>query len=49
MLAPIHIMLMTNHLIQQNQMFALRHRQQQAQNTSIKSKPDNTKNSEKKD
>lgn len=40
MFAPIHMMLMTNHLVQQNQMFALRRRQQQARNAAIKSKPD---------
>lgn len=40
MFAPIHMMLMTNHLVQQNQMFALRRRQQQTRNAAIKSKPD---------
>ena len=40
MLAPIHIMLMTNHLVQQNQMMMSRHRQQQAHNAAIKSKHD---------
>lgn len=40
MLTPIHMMLMTNHLVQQNQMMMLRHRQQQARNAAIKSKHD---------
>jgi hypothetical protein len=41
MITPIHMMLMTNHLVQQNQMMMLRHRQQQARNAAVKSKLDN--------
>ena len=36
MFTPIHMMLMTNHLVQQNQMMMLRHRQQQARNAAIR-------------
>ena len=41
MLTPIHMMLMTNHLVQQNQMMMLRHRQQQARNAAIKKSKSN--------